>query len=450
MILHRSDQEVHATSSRRLRHADDFLAAAHHMIRFHPKATATTLRLAAAFAARAHRNGDGHVAFNITATTRELAVSRRTVLNHARYLRELGLIAWVEHGSKRNALRTRHGMAWQPGHGYCGTATLYALLAPPLWDRAHGHRIRGRGYRARLIGYTPAGCTRAIAAARRVARPCHSRGHCTPSVSPTSRSTRLQQGMREHDYTRPARTAQPPVVRRRETFTPRQCADAITLTERLQREVWWLRGACSRRTAYALRPLIRLGWSWQDLAEELSYWGVPARLRDPAAYLHHEITRRRHRAELPPADQPSIHTPQADDDGLRHQAMLRKRHLCHDPSWQRYAHQLRPTLRTQLAKVRKDLGRQAATAPAYRPVLREAEEAFLATLPVQTWSDAPTPRQIYAARAYRRLPARGQRPCETEPDWQRRLYDEAEAVRACEALRISLDSTPTARADTWP
>ncbi|WP_413754805.1 hypothetical protein [Streptomyces sp. MMBL 11-3] len=445
VIVNRDAQEVRATDSRQLRRGDDFLAAARYMIRFHPKAGATTLRLAAAFATRAHRNRDGHVAFNVTATMRELGVSRRTVLNHARYLRELGLIAWVEHGSKRNALRTRHGATWQPGHGYRGTATLYALLAPPRWDRAQGHRIRGRGYQDRLIGYTPTGRTRAIAAARRaphtVRRASRSRGRCTPSVAPTSRSTRLQEGGRDLHYTRRIRSA-----RRRERFTPGQCADAITLTQRLQREVWWLREACPRRTAYALRPLIRLGWTWQDLAEELACWGVPPYLRDPAAYLHHEITRRRQHGDLPPADRPSARAPRADEDGLRHQSMLRERHRRHDPAWQRYAHQLRPALRAQLADVRDSIRRQEETATVYRPVLREDEETFLASLPEQTWSDAPTPRQIYAARAHRQPPVRGWRTRETEPDWQRRLQDEAAAVRACEALRMSLQGPPAAGA----
>ncbi len=440
LIVDRDAQEVHATGSRQLRRADNFLAAARYMIRFHPKAGGTTLRLAAAFAARAHRNRDGHVAFNVTATVRELGVSRRTVLNHARYLRELGLIAWVEHGSKRNALRTRHSATWQPAHGYRGTATLYALLAPPRWDRAQGHRIRGRGYRARLIGYTPTGRTRAIAAARRTARPVRrsnrSQGRCTPSVAPTSGSTRLQEGRGESNYTRRARTA-----RRREPFTPSQCADAITLTQRLQREVWWLRETCSRRAAYALRPLIRLGWTWQDLAEELACWGVPPHLRDAAAYLHHEITRRRQQGELPPAEGPPVHVPQTDDDGLRHQAMLRERYLRHDPSWQRYAHQLRPALRARLAAIRGDIRRRAETIADRRPVLREDENVFLASLPVQTWSDAPTPLQSYTARVYRQPPTRGRRTPEEEPSWQRRLQDEAEAIRACEVLRVALEST---------
>ncbi|MEW2573289.1 hypothetical protein [Streptomyces sp. NPDC047070] len=441
MIVNRGEQEVRATGSRRLRRADDFLAATHYMVRFHPQAGATTLRLAAAFAARTHRNRDGHIAFNIMSTTAELGVSRRTVLNHARYLRELGLIAWVEHGSNRNALRARHGTAWQPGHGYRGTATLYALLAPPHWDRAQGHRIHGRGYRARLIGYTPTGRTRAIATARCATRPSRrrrrGRERCTPSVAPTSRPTRLQEGKRDLDYTRPARPA-----RHRASFTAGQCADAITLTERMQREVWWLHGTCSRRVAYALRPLIRLGWTWQDLAEELACWGVPPQLRDPVAYLHHEIARRGRCGELPPAGQLAADAPPVDDDGQRHQAMLRERFHRHDPAWQHYTRQLRPSLRAQLAAARKDRRWQAAAVPVYRPVLREDEETFLASLPTQTWSDAPTPRQIYAARAHRRPPARGQRTRESDLDWQRRLQDEAEAVRACEALGRRLEFRP--------
>ncbi|MCW8101724.1 hypothetical protein [Streptomyces tauricus] len=437
LITDPADQEVLITDSRRLRRGGEFLTAARYMIRFHPKAGPTTLRLAAAFAARMHRNRHGHIPFNVNATVDELGVSRRTVLSHARYLRELGLIAWVEHGSKRNALRTRHGASWQSGHGYRGTATLYALLAPPHWDHAQGHRIRGHGYHARLIGYTPAGRARAIAAAR-TSRIRLQRGkRCTPSVVSTPRSTRLQKSKKDLDYTRRTRTA-----RRHEAFTPGQCADAITLTERLQCEVWWLQEACSRRTAYALRPLIRLGWTWPDLAEELTTWGVPPHLQDPAAYLHHEVARRRRHGELPPTGQLPADAPPVDDDGIRHQAMLRERFRRHDPAWQRYTQQLRPTLRAQLADVRNDLHRRAERTADWRPVLRENEDAFLASLPVQTWSDAPTPRQIYAARAYRQPPARGRHTPEAEPDWQARLQDEAEAVRACEALSKRLAGIP--------
>ncbi|MFD9281095.1 hypothetical protein ACFWD7_28010 [Streptomyces mirabilis] len=421
-------QEIHSTASRQLRRAGDFLSAARYMVRHHPKAGPTTLRLAAAFASRMHRSQHGHVPFNVPATVRELGLSRRTVLTHARYLRELGLIVWVEHGSKRNVLRTRHGSDWQPGHGYRGTATLYAPVAPPAWDHAQGHRIRGHGYRARLIGYTQAGRRRAVTAAQRSAR-----SRCTPSVVGTSAPSRLQVVERAKKNTSRTRKARPahPAAR----VTPAECHQAITLTQQLQREVWWLYDACSRRIAYALRPLIRAGWTVQQLAAELTTWGVPAHLQDPAAYIHHEIGRRQRLAELPPTTSPSARDPHADD-GTRYDTMLHDREQHYAPAWQRYDQQLRPTLRRQLAQVRDRQRQQAAAAAqVYRPVLRESEAAFLASLPLDSWSDAPTPREIYAARAHRRPPARGQVLRADDPRWLEHLRDHAMAAQACENLR---------------
>ena len=73
-----------------------------------------------------------------------LGLQRRAVLKHARVLRELGLLAWVAHGSKINLMRTRRGDRWATEHGYRGTATLFAAFAPPAWDTAMGRRVHGR------------------------------------------------------------------------------------------------------------------------------------------------------------------------------------------------------------------------------------------------------------------------------------------------------------------
>ncbi|MFI0716447.1 hypothetical protein ACH4SK_38820 [Streptomyces inhibens] len=120
----------HTTATRQLRRSKDFLAAAHHMINggYHPKAGATTLRLAKLFAARMRNSRNGHFAFAADATARALGISRRTVMYAAKHLRELGLIAYVEHGTKTNVLRTKG--TWKAGDGYRATATLFAAVAP--------------------------------------------------------------------------------------------------------------------------------------------------------------------------------------------------------------------------------------------------------------------------------------------------------------------------------
>ncbi|UQA97536.1 hypothetical protein [Streptomyces halobius] len=181
LVLDPSDQECHTTASRQLRRSEDFLAAAHHMITsgYHPKAGTTTLRLAKLFAARMRTSRNGHFAFAADATARALGVSRRTVMYAAKHLRELGLIAYVEHGTKANVRRTRG--AWKPGDGYRATATIFAAVAPPAYDEARGRRLSGHGYHARIIGVTSHGRHRAIAEARRKATQTD-RTRCTPSV----------------------------------------------------------------------------------------------------------------------------------------------------------------------------------------------------------------------------------------------------------------------------
>ncbi|WP_329529529.1 hypothetical protein [Streptomyces sp. NBC_01462] len=433
LITQREAQEIRSTASRQLRRANDFLAAARYMVRHHPQAGATTIRLATAFAARMHRSRHGHVAFNLDATVRELGVSRRTILNHARYLRELGLIAWVEHGSKHNVVRTRRGNAFGPGDGYRGTATIYAPVAPPDFDRRQGHRVRGTGYRARLIGYTDKGRARALAAVRSRARRARTAPgrRCTPSVVVTSAPSHLQVVTGEKKNTR--RSRQQTGARRwpRTPFTAGECQQAIALTEQVQREVWWLYTACSRRLAHALRPLIAAGWSAVQLAAELATWGVPAYLKDAAAYVRHELRRRQERAELPPAEPAVRDLP--GDDGSRYEAMLRERATKASAFW-RYAEQTRPALRNELARRRRHR-REQEPPHVYRPLLREPEEDFLASLPAETWADTPTPRDIYRARALGQQPGHGRDVATADSEWLRHLHEHAAAARACDALR---------------
>lgn len=249
-----TDQEVATTSSRHLRRPRDFLAAARFMIRSgaHPQAGRTTLRLAEAFAARMPRSKDGHFPFSVLATAHELGLSRRTVLNHARYLRELGLIAYVEHGSKTNSLRTRHGTAWTSEHGYRGTATLFAAVAPPTWDHAKGQRTDRRGYGARVIGVTDEGRTHAVNdACRRAKR----RTSCTPSLVVPQDHQHLKVE-RSSNYTsrKRATSSKHTPTTSRPRLSPAECAQNITLTRQLKHDIMWLRG-CVRRLAYALRPL---------------------------------------------------------------------------------------------------------------------------------------------------------------------------------------------------
>ncbi|MEU9662707.1 hypothetical protein [Streptomyces chartreusis] len=306
-------QEVDATASRQLRRAVDFLSAVRFMVEaaFHPHAGRTTLRLAEVFATRMARSKDGHVPFSADATARMLGLKRRAVFNHARYLRELGLIAYVEHGSKRNVLRSRYGARWKKEHGYRGTATLFAAVAPRVWDEAMGRRIRGQGYRARMVGVTPAGRILAVACAedRRRQRedgqprhPVDNSRPCTPSaqVPQPHTSGAVDEGIKDRTRERACREKKYCQHRAKGStnWSAARTAAAIAEARFVRLHTWWTQGSCIRQLAYALRPCFEAGWTWEEIARELASWTVPLRPRHVASYVASEIRRRVNAGQL--------------------------------------------------------------------------------------------------------------------------------------------------------
>lgn len=452
-----ADHELAATASRQLRRADDFHAAARFMVAagFHPKAGPTTLRLADVFARRMRRNKDGHFPFSIEQTARELGLKRRAILNHAQYLRELGLLAYVEHGSKTNAVRTRLGIAWRPGHGYRGTATLFAAVAPRVWDEAMGHRISGTGYTSRLLGVTDEGRAQARAEARHKAA-IRGSAHgpaCTPSVTVPQDHQQVQVvGGKKH--TPRKRAARPENVPRSNTpdrprITPAECARAIAFAEQLQREVWWLGRSCTRRLGYMLRPLLAAGWTWQSLAAELLEWGVPGYLRDPGAYLRHEFERRRRLDDVTVPAASALPEERVDDAGTRYTAILRRRAENNAPIWHRYAHQLRPELRRCLAEARHSHKDQPPRLVEREPPWRGSDQVFIQSLPIQSWADV-SPRVVYRARALGLPFPTGRAAPEPDQGWLEQMRDQLEAERACAVLRAELNNWEAEHAADLP
>ncbi|MFE1767284.1 hypothetical protein ACFW81_24080 [Streptomyces angustmyceticus] len=147
------DQEIAATASRRtgprrwLRAVTWLISAG-----LHPKANTTTMRIAEDLAARMDYDL-GHVLYGLDRLAARLGIGRATTKRHVRYLRELGALAFVTHGTQRNSRRAR-GL-----EGYAPTATTYAATIPPCFDHAMGHRLIGTGYEARIVidqrGQTP-------------------------------------------------------------------------------------------------------------------------------------------------------------------------------------------------------------------------------------------------------------------------------------------------------
>ncbi|MFE0632623.1 hypothetical protein ACFW3D_37420 [Streptomyces sp. NPDC058864] len=270
LVQTHADQEVTTTVSRRVRRYD-FLRAARWAIGagHHPKASATTLRVAEDLADR--MNADGHVAYGRARMAKRLGLSRRTVDRHVACLRELGLLAWSVHGSRTNTRRAA-GLS-----GWAGTATIYAGTAPPTWDHAMGHRIRGRGYTARQVGYTPEGRERAIADAR-TAETRHRRD--TPSCRQNPRRQKVKVGGKKNNTATRRRRAT-----RCTSFTPQQTADAVAIAAWIRPRVPWTQRETLRRLAFALRPLIAAGLSREDVAVELHSWWLTWRPHSPAGYI---------------------------------------------------------------------------------------------------------------------------------------------------------------------
>ncbi|MFI1226132.1 MULTISPECIES: hypothetical protein [unclassified Streptomyces] len=216
----------------------------------HPNALATTtVDIAVDLAARMDFQR-GIVLYDLDGTAQRLGLSRATVKRHVRILRELGALVWLQHGSRRN-LRL-------PGRPYTATATVYGATIPVAYDTAHGHRLSGHGYTARVVGLTPAGRTQAIAHALK--------GTTKPRLEPPSRS----------NTTHPL-TAD---VRGTSTTTHHPRADKPARQSLLGRTVT----AGAYRTAYrfarALRPLH--GWLQRARLEQLS-WVLVDKALDGAA-----------------------------------------------------------------------------------------------------------------------------------------------------------------------
>ncbi|MFI0156267.1 hypothetical protein [Streptomyces lydicus] len=151
--VHDDDQELATTAAR---HAQPraWLRAVTWLINagLHPKANATTLRIAEDLAQRMDYS-TGHVLLGRTRMAARLRTGLATIKRHISYLRQLGALAWVTHGTQRNS-RAARGL-----DGYQPTATTYAATIPADYDHAMGHTIIGNGYEARIVidqrGQTP-------------------------------------------------------------------------------------------------------------------------------------------------------------------------------------------------------------------------------------------------------------------------------------------------------
>lgn len=254
----------------------------------HPRTGEATLRVARDLAGRMDYIA-GTVLYDLDGTAARCGLSRATVKRHVGYLRELGALVWARHGSRRN-LRL-------PGRPYAGTATIYAATIPDVYDRAHGRRIEGQGFGARVVGApVPAGNTSAAdRPGSRVREPQSLAAHPRKPVAEAD----------ERCTDTPRRRARSRTASRPGTSTrrsPLQVAADIRISAHVRPRVPWTQTEGLRRLAYALRPLIDQGLDGDDITAELTSWWLAWRPARPAAYITAQL---RDRVATAPRDVPS-------------------------------------------------------------------------------------------------------------------------------------------------
>lgn len=427
LVSYASDQHISTTCSRRLRDPEEFIDAVTFMTGHHPRANATTLKVARDIADRMPASKDGHVAYALAGMQQRLGLGRSTVMEHVAILREMGVLCWVEHGSLRNALRTRLGNRFTAGVGYRATATIYAPCAPPAYDRARGRIREGGGYHSRIRGYTPAGRATAIAEARRRS------AHRTPSSSRRTPHSPAGRGEGSKDSATPKRRTTTTSREGGSTgVTAQQAAVGMAHAQRVQLEVWWTQGTCVRQLAYALRPLTSAGYGWREIARELTSWRVPQRPTHASAYIRAGLRRRAHTGllHLPEGSVTPFRQVPSDDAGERHTSMIERRRQQFAPAFARYRDALAGTLRTAL----RNMSSPPTPRPARpRPQQREPDHLFRAAL------GAAAAQDVYRARAWARSdPARRLPDAEQEKDLWAELAEHAQAAAACARLRDAL------------
>jgi hypothetical protein len=291
-------QEVHATKSRRSgprrwRRAVEWLIAAG----LHPRANATTQRVAHDLADRMDYD-TGHVRYAQHDTAARLGLSLRQLQRHIAYLRELGALVWVEHGTRANIRRTL-GLG-----GYAGTATVYGAVTPPVYDHAMGHQVVGEGYEARIIvDQRP----RIPAQTTPVDNSGADGGRVTPSLTLVREEGKLKvEGGEKSNYTpQAARSSQSPTQSSKKNRSsgrrsPLQVAKDVTVARQVRPLVNWTQTEGLRRLAFALRPLIDRGLDAYGIAEYLHgmHPGGNWRPRNPAAYISTALEAQQKHADL--------------------------------------------------------------------------------------------------------------------------------------------------------
>ncbi|WP_219014233.1 MULTISPECIES: hypothetical protein [unclassified Streptomyces] len=238
----------------------------------------------------------GHVRYCLDEMVARLGISRASVKRHIGYLRELGALAWVQHGTRTN-IRRAMGLK-----GYAATATVYAAVIPPVYDHAMGHRIVGTGYTARIIidqrGQAPAQ-NRVLNHVPRQSNPVDNPPVENPApegLEPPSLTWVEEEGKLKvvggSNYTSHARPPKPRIPHQSSYINgrPRTALDVqkASKTTRLVRAlVPWVQSVPLRPLEFVLRPWTDRGLDAYQIAADLNGMcsGMRWRPKNPIAFL---------------------------------------------------------------------------------------------------------------------------------------------------------------------
>ena len=233
----------------------------------HPRATATTLRVAHDLADRMGYD-TGHVRYCLSETAARLALSEASLKRHVKYLRELGALAWVQHGTRTN-IRSLMGLK-----GYAATATVYAAVIPAAYDHAMGHQIIGTGYTARII-----------VDLRKRPKPVDnspvdnssSTGLEPPSLAVVKEEDQVQMGGGFNYTPRKSASQRTASIPHQQTSsnskgrrTAADVASGIQTVRLVRALVNWTQKVPLRRLEYVLRPWTDRGWDAYRIVDELN------------------------------------------------------------------------------------------------------------------------------------------------------------------------------------
>jgi hypothetical protein len=267
----------------------------------HPRASATTLRVAEDLADRMDYD-TGHVRYGLDDMAARLGMSRASVKRHIGYLRELGALAWVQHGTRINVRRLM-GLK-----GYAATATVYAAVIPPCYDHAMGHTIIGSGYQARII-IDQRGRQAPAEAVSETSEPVdnppvdnsRSQGLEPPSLTWVEEEGKLKvvegsnyTSQASRDSESPTRPSTNNSGSNRTGRHALQVAADIRIARQVRPLVNWTQREKLRRLAFALRPLIDHGMDAYAIAAYLHGLcsGLRWRPKAPANYIRTVLTDR--------------------------------------------------------------------------------------------------------------------------------------------------------------